>query len=191
MHPGFGIACAKDSVCKWYPSLKVKVPAALLLHVTRYSIFSNSSVILPGLWASIGVTRCYSSRLFLCALAYSTTFTLQWILINCNEYFMPKPISVRNKPGYIRAAWYCWFGAQPLTCFCLSKEKFLEDLVLTVSTNKSFLPLFLVHVVSVRIVRVRMSRHLVVAYINCMYAFHTLHARVLGWGGGCFGVSDP
>ena len=29
---------------------------------------SNSSIILPGLWASIGVTRSYSSRPFLCAL---------------------------------------------------------------------------------------------------------------------------
>ena len=29
----------KDFVCKWYPSLKVKVPAAFLLHVTRYSIY--------------------------------------------------------------------------------------------------------------------------------------------------------
>ena len=32
----------KDFVCKWYPNLKVEVPAAFLLHVTRYSIFSNS-----------------------------------------------------------------------------------------------------------------------------------------------------
>ena len=30
--------------------------------------FSNSSIILPGLRASIGVTRSYSSRPFLCAL---------------------------------------------------------------------------------------------------------------------------
>ena len=60
----------KDSVCKWYPSLEVEVHAALLLHMTRYSIFSNSSIILPGLWASIGVTRSYSSRPFLCALAH-------------------------------------------------------------------------------------------------------------------------
>ena len=58
----------KDFVCKWYPSLEVEVPAALLLHVTRYSIFSNSSIILPGLRASIRVTRSYSSRPFLCAL---------------------------------------------------------------------------------------------------------------------------
>ena len=58
----------KDSVCKWYPSLEVEVPAALLLHVTRYSIFSNSSIILPRLRASIGVTRSYSSRPFLCTL---------------------------------------------------------------------------------------------------------------------------
>ena len=58
----------KDSVCKWYPSLEMEVPTALLLHVTRYSIFSNSSIILPGLRASIGVTRSYSSRPFLCAL---------------------------------------------------------------------------------------------------------------------------
>ena len=60
----------KDSVCKWYPSLEVEVPAALLLHVTRYSIFSNSLVILPRLRASIGVTHSYSSRPFLCALGY-------------------------------------------------------------------------------------------------------------------------
>ena len=59
----------KDFVCKWYPSLEVEVLTALLLHVTRYSIFSNSSLILPGLWASIGVTHSYSSRPFLCALA--------------------------------------------------------------------------------------------------------------------------
>ena len=54
----------EDFVCKWYPSLEVEVPSALLLHVTRCSIFStcNSSIILPGLWASIGVTRSYSSR---------------------------------------------------------------------------------------------------------------------------------
>ena len=58
----------KDSVCKWYPSLEVEVLAVLLLHVTRYSIFSNSSIILPGLQASIGVTHSYSSRSFLCAL---------------------------------------------------------------------------------------------------------------------------
>ena len=57
----------KDSVCKWYPSLEVEVPAALLLHVTRYSIFSNSSIILPGLQASIGVTRSYSSCALECA----------------------------------------------------------------------------------------------------------------------------
>ena len=47
----------KDFVCKWYPSLKVEVPVAFLLHVTKYSIFSNSSIILPGLRASVGVTR--------------------------------------------------------------------------------------------------------------------------------------
>ena len=58
----------KDFVCKWYPSLEVEVPAALLLHVTRCSIFSNSSIILPGLQASIGVTRSCSSHPFLCAL---------------------------------------------------------------------------------------------------------------------------
>ena len=58
----------KDFVCKWYPSLEVEVPTALLLHVTRCSIFSNSSITLPGLRASIGVTRSYSSRPFLCAL---------------------------------------------------------------------------------------------------------------------------
>ena len=45
-----------------------EMPAALLLHVTRYSIFSNSSIILPGIRASIGVTRSYSSRPFLCTL---------------------------------------------------------------------------------------------------------------------------
>ena len=59
----------KDFVCKWYLNLKVEVPTAFLLHVTRYSVFSNSSIILPGLRASIGVTRSYSSRQFLCALA--------------------------------------------------------------------------------------------------------------------------
>ena len=47
------------------------MPMALLLHVTRYSIFSNSSIILSGLRASIGVTRSYSSRPFLCALGKS------------------------------------------------------------------------------------------------------------------------
>ena len=62
--------CAlQDFVCKWYPSLEVEVPAALLLHVTRCSIFSNSSIIMPGLWASMGVTRSYPSHLFLCAFA--------------------------------------------------------------------------------------------------------------------------
>ena len=45
----------KIFVCKWYPSLKVEVPAAFLLRVARYSIFSNSSIILPGLRVSIGV----------------------------------------------------------------------------------------------------------------------------------------
>ena len=61
----------KDCVCKWYPSLGVEVPAVLLLDVTRYSIFSNSSIILPGLRASIGVTRSYSSCPFFCAVAAS------------------------------------------------------------------------------------------------------------------------
>ena len=32
----------KDFVCKWYPSLEVEVPTALLVHVTRCSIFSKS-----------------------------------------------------------------------------------------------------------------------------------------------------
>ena len=50
----------KDSVCKWHPSLEVEVLAALLLHVTRYSIISKSSIILPGLRASIGDTRSYA-----------------------------------------------------------------------------------------------------------------------------------
>ena len=59
----------EDFVCNWYPSLEVEVPVALLLHVTRYSIFINSSIILPGLRASIGVTCSYSNRPFLCALA--------------------------------------------------------------------------------------------------------------------------
>ena len=59
----------EDSVCKWYPSLEV--PTALLLHVTRCSIFSNTSIILPGLRASIGVTCSFSSRPFLCALVIS------------------------------------------------------------------------------------------------------------------------
>ena len=36
--------------------------------MTGCSIFSNSSIILTRLWASIGVTRAYSSRPFLCAL---------------------------------------------------------------------------------------------------------------------------
>ena len=31
----------KDFVCKWYPSVEVEVPVALLLHVTRCSIFST------------------------------------------------------------------------------------------------------------------------------------------------------
>ena len=66
---------AKDSVCKWYPSLEVEVPTALLLHVTRYSIFSNSSIILPGIRASIGVTRSYSSHPFLCALGVDNQYT--------------------------------------------------------------------------------------------------------------------
>ena len=62
----------KDFVCKWYPSLEVEVPAALLLHVTGCYIFSNSLIILPRLQAYIGVTRSYSSRPFLRAfvLAY-------------------------------------------------------------------------------------------------------------------------
>ena len=36
------VLCAKDVkdfVCKWYPSLEVKVPTALLLHMTKCSIF--------------------------------------------------------------------------------------------------------------------------------------------------------
>ena len=37
---------------------------------TGCSIFSNSSIILPGLRASIGVTRSYFSRPFLCALGF-------------------------------------------------------------------------------------------------------------------------
>ena len=59
----------KDFVCKWCPSLQVEVPAALLLHVIRSSIFSNSSIILPRLRAFIGVTHSYSNCPFLCALA--------------------------------------------------------------------------------------------------------------------------
>ena len=47
----------------------------LFSHVTRYSIFSNSSIILLGLRASIGVTRSYSSRPFLCALVYCHSCT--------------------------------------------------------------------------------------------------------------------
>ena len=43
----------KDFVYKWYPNLKVEVPPTFLLHVTGYSIFSRSSIILPGLWACI------------------------------------------------------------------------------------------------------------------------------------------
>ena len=39
--------------------------------LARDSIFSNSSIIFHGLRASIGVTRSYSSRPFLCALAKS------------------------------------------------------------------------------------------------------------------------
>ena len=67
----------KDFVCKWYPSLEVEVPTALLLHMTRCSIYSNSSIILPRAWAPIGVTCSYSSRLFLCAHAHtSSTYTL-------------------------------------------------------------------------------------------------------------------
>ena len=58
----------KDFVCKWYPSLEVEVLAALLLHMTRCSIFSNSSIIFPGLRASIGVTHSYSSHPFICTL---------------------------------------------------------------------------------------------------------------------------
>ena len=57
----------QDLFSKWYLSLEVEVPAALLLHMTRYSIFSNSSIILPRLQA-IGVTQSYSSRPFLCVL---------------------------------------------------------------------------------------------------------------------------
>ena len=73
----------KDSVCKWYPSLEVEVPAALLLHVTRYSIFSNSSIISPGLRASIGVTRSYSSRPFLCALV--TMIEVKLVSVSLNQ----------------------------------------------------------------------------------------------------------
>ena len=60
----------KDFVCKWYPSLEVEVPAALLLHVTRYSIFSNSSIILPDYRLLLELhALIYSSHPFLCALA--------------------------------------------------------------------------------------------------------------------------
>ena len=62
----------KEFVCKWYPSLEVEVSTALLLHVTKCSTFSNSSIILPGLQTAIRATRSYSSRPFLCALDIHT-----------------------------------------------------------------------------------------------------------------------
>ena len=83
----------KDFVCKWYPTLKVEVPAALLLHMTRCSIFSNSSIILPGLWASIGVTRSYSSHLFLCAFVYSHELLRIHVIGNIGKVFFWKQIT--------------------------------------------------------------------------------------------------
>ena len=47
------------------PSLEVEVAVALLLHVIRYSIFSNSSIILPRLQALIGVTLAAHSHALL------------------------------------------------------------------------------------------------------------------------------
>ena len=41
----------------------------LLLSMYWVFYFWYSSIILTGLWASIGVTRSYSNHLFLCALA--------------------------------------------------------------------------------------------------------------------------
>ena len=43
----------------------------LSTHVTRCSIFKYGSIILSRLRASIGVTRSYSSRPFICALVYT------------------------------------------------------------------------------------------------------------------------
>ena len=67
-------------------------PTALLLHVTRYSIFSNSSIILPRLRASIGVTRSYSSRPFLCTLVsiYGTFkhYPIHLALYTCMDGFV-------------------------------------------------------------------------------------------------------
>ena len=49
------------------------------------SIFSNSSIILPGLQASIGVTRSYSSRPFLCALGACHPQSIAYILCELNS----------------------------------------------------------------------------------------------------------
>ena len=72
----------KNFVCKWYPSSEV--PAALLLHMTRYSIFSNSSIILLDyrlLLELHALTLAARSYVFLlCTMVILICFDLYFIL---------------------------------------------------------------------------------------------------------------
>ena len=52
------------------------------MHVIGCSIFSTV-IILPRLWASVEVTRSYSSRLFLCAPALSNKNQYEYVRVQC------------------------------------------------------------------------------------------------------------
>ena len=54
----------------------------LLLSMCGCSIFST---VLTGLWASIGITRSYSSRPFLCALGHFMTIHVHTLVVSVQE----------------------------------------------------------------------------------------------------------
>ena len=69
------------------------------MHVTGCSIFS---IILPGLWASIGVSLSYSSRPFLCALECSILILLDMPCSrNLNQATRYLPLGGWVGPGWL------------------------------------------------------------------------------------------
>ena len=89
-----------------------QILAVVAKHVLGVLFFSNISIILPGLWASIGVTRSYSSRPFLCALDKRYHLHCNVSLLVCVHVFEDTKnlIHTLHKKKVLSGSFYQCFG---------------------------------------------------------------------------------
>ena len=89
---------------------------ALLIstHVDRVFYFKYGSIILPGLWGSIGVTRSYSSRPFSCALVYANHSDVSHVQLGgLNHLIEHHPAIQQETENKMKSV--CWSGRPLIT----------------------------------------------------------------------------